>query len=99
MQVPLKTDATQPTFAFCKTSNSSTFHIEIDKAQASPSHSLSEKTSSGHNEQSRRPLRSISEIKENVYKAVACQKTLAKSIEVTICYITLYESSHSIMHL
>lgn len=84
LQGAVKSDSLQSAFAFCKTSSSSTFHIEDDKAPANPSQVPSKSLSLQPEEAPVKPLESLSEIKEAVYKAVACQKTLAKSIEVKI---------------
>ena len=84
-QGAVKGDPTQPTFAFCKSSNSSsTFHIEDDKEPANPSQISPKSLSTQPDETPVKSLESLNEIKEAVYKAVACQKTLAKSIEVRI---------------
>lgn len=85
-QGAVKSDSIQSAFAFCKTSSSSTFHIEDDKAPANPSQVPSKSLSLQPEEAPVKPLESLSEIKEAVYKAVACQKTLAKSIEVNIYF-------------
>ncbi|KFM58469.1 Oxysterol-binding protein-related protein 11, partial [Stegodyphus mimosarum] len=66
------------TFALCK----STFHVQEPVQQASPNYAVTVKSEEVvQPEKSSEIIDTVLEIKDSVYKAIECQKSLARSIE------------------